>query len=77
MAAVGFFGFAHGFAHGVEMPQLARPTMYALGFILGTTLVHLAGVAIGYFATKTKDNAKKLQFAGAFIAGMGLQILIG
>ena len=77
MGFVGFFGFNHGFAHGVEMPELAHASQYALGFILGSTLIHLVGVAIGHFATKTESNAKTLQFIGAFIAGMGLHILIG
>lgn len=77
MAFVGFFGFNHGFAHGVEMPQLAHTFLYAVGFILGTTIIHLVGVGIGYFSTKTEKNSKTLQFVGAFIAGMGLHILIG
>lgn len=77
MAFVGFFGFNHGFAHGVEMPQLAHASIYSLGFILGTTIIHLVGVGIGHFATMTEQNSRVLRFVGAFIAGMGLHILIG
>jgi urease accessory protein len=77
IAFVGFFGFNHGFAHGMEMPQLAHAIQYSIGFILGATIIHLIGVAIGYLATKTEKNSKVLQFIGAFIAGMGLHILIG
>lgn len=76
MAFVGFFGFNHGFAHGVEMPQLAHASQYAIGFIIGTSAIHLIGVAIGHLATKTEKNSKVLRFVGAFIAGMGLHILI-
>lgn len=77
MAGVGAFAFLHGHAHGVEMPNLASPGMYAIGFILGTTLIHLAGVFIGAISEKMKGGVMLLRFAGAFIAGMGLQILIG
>ena len=77
MGVVGFFGFNHGFAHGVEMPALAHASQYAIGFILGTSIIHLIGVVIGHFATRTEQNSKTLQFVGAFIAGMGLHILIG
>lgn len=77
MTLVAFFGFNHGFAHGVEMPKLANATQYAIGFLLGTILIHLAGVAIGHIGSSSKRNARFLQYLGAFIAGMGLQILIG
>ena len=77
VAFVGFFGFNHGFAHGIEMPQLAHTLTYSLGFILGTTIIHLVGIIIGYFGTKTENNSKILRFIGAFIAGIGLHILIG
>ena len=74
---VGIFAFLHGHAHGVEMPNLASPEMYAIGFLLGTTIIHLAGVGIGVISEKMKDGVMLLRFGGAFIAGMGLQILIG
>lgn len=77
MAFVGFFAFFHGHAHGVEMPSLAHPFMYAGGFLLGTTLIHLVGVLIGSVFTKTPERENYLRFAGAFMAGMGLQILLG
>ena len=34
--AVLFFGFFHGYAHGTEIPDVARPAMYAFGFLIGT-----------------------------------------
>ena len=77
MLGVGGFAFLHGHAHGVEMPNLASPGMYAIGFLLGTTVIHLAGVGIGVISEKMKDGVMLLRFGGAFIAGMGLQILIG
>lgn len=72
MAGVAAFAFLHGHAHGVEMPNLASPGRYAIGFIIGTTLIHLAGVGIGVISDQVKDGAMLLRFTGVFIAGMGL-----
>lgn len=33
MAFVGVFAIFHGHAHGAEMPELASPVLYALGFM--------------------------------------------
>ena len=44
---VGLFGFAHGFAHGAEMPHSASFAMFGLGFILATLLLHGCGIAVG------------------------------
>ncbi len=76
IAFVGFFGFNHGFAHGVEMPQSAHSTQYSMGYILGSTLIHVIGVAIGYYSTKTEKKSKIIRFVGAIIAGIGVHILI-
>jgi urease accessory protein len=75
MAGVGFFALFHGHAHGEEMPSSAQPFLYALGFILGTTLIHLAGVAIGWTATRIPRTTKILRFGGALIALLGFFFL--
>ena len=77
MMFVGFFAIFHGHAHGTEMPYLAKPLFYALGFVMGTAGIHLVGVLIGYLATLKRQSASLLRYSGAAIAGMGLQILIG
>lgn len=76
MIFVGFFAVFHGYAHGVEMPEIARPLYYSLGFTAGTALIHIFGVLIGYFATKSRTGSNLLRFAGAGIAGIGLYILM-
>ena len=53
MAFVGIFGFFHGAAHGVEMPKAANPFLFVLGFICGTSTLHLFGVGIGHYFIKT------------------------
>jgi urease accessory protein len=76
MTGVGFFALFHGHAHGEEMPSSAQPFLYALGFILGTTLIHLAGVAIGWTATRIPRATNILRFGGALIALLGFFFLI-
>ena len=40
------FGFAHGWAHGAEGPAQGL-IPYAIGFVLATMLLHLAGIGAG------------------------------
>ena len=75
IVGVAFFALFHGHAHGEEMPSSAQPILYALGFILGTTLIHLAGVAIGWTATRIPRATTILRFGGAFIALLGFFFL--
>jgi urease accessory protein len=77
MAAVGFFGTMHGYAHGVETPAIAEPVLYALGFLSGTATIHLAGVLIGEVALKYRAGVPALRTAGAAIALMGALFLLG
>jgi len=75
MVGVGFFALFHGHAHGEEMPISAQPFLYALGFILGTALITLSGVAIGWTATRIPRATTILRFGGAFIALLGFFFL--
>lgn len=71
MAIAAGFALFHGTAHGLEMPQTATPTLYALGFVLATVFLHgvgMAGSLIGRHA---------MRFAGAGIAATGLALMIG
>lgn len=75
MIFVGFFALFHGHAHGAEMPSLAKPAFYALGFITGTAGIHIFGVLIGLISIRTLKGAEFLRFVGAGIAGIGIYIL--
>ena len=77
LAFVSFFAIFHGHAHGQEMPDLANPYLYALGFVLGTAAIHLLGVAIGAIAGKFPDGPSFLRYVGAGIAGIGFHIILG
>jgi urease accessory protein len=71
---VGFLAFFHGHAHGSEMPEAASATLYALGFIAGTGLLHGIGVAAGlYWRSGTARWA--VRASGAAVAATGLVLL--
>jgi urease accessory protein len=69
MAAVAFFGFFHGYAHGSEIPDIADTLVYAIGFLLGTALLHLTGVLIG-------EVAKRYQYGLAVLRGAGMLFVV-
>lgn len=76
MIFVGFFAIFHGHAHGSEMPNLAEPLLYALGFVIGTASIHISGVLIGLFSQKTHNGSQLLRYLGASIAGIGFYLVI-
>lgn len=77
MGAVAIFATFHGYAHGAEMPTVANPLRYALGFMTGTALLHVAGVLIGDISQHYARGKVLLRLAGAAIAGAGTWFLVG
>ena len=75
-AIVAVFAVFHGHAHGTEMPDAASPVAYAIGFVTGTGLLHLAGIAIGLLAV-TAPGRLAVRGLGAVIALGGLGFLTG
>jgi urease accessory protein len=73
---VGGFAIFHGHAHGTEMPTAANPIAYAIGFVLGTGLLHLAGIAFGRLAVSPGGMAA-VRAAGGAIALAGFGFLTG
>lgn len=76
MFAVGFFALFHGHAHGVEMPEIAAPALYALGFLVGTAAIHITGVLVAVVSNLYKQGPQFLRYLGAGIAGIGLHLII-
>jgi len=76
MAAVGFFAIFHGYAHGAEMPNVAKPLIYSIGFLTGTAALHLFGVIIGDIARRYVRGKAALRFAGGAIAAIGTSFLV-
>ncbi|MBN3563038.1 HupE/UreJ family protein [Aliamphritea spongicola] len=75
MVFVGFFALFHGHAHGTEMPQLAQAELYALGFVLGTAGIHIAGVLVGGSSRFVPHGVQLLRYIGAGIAGIGFYLV--
>lgn len=73
---VGFFAIFHGHAHGTEMPGAASPLAFAAGFVIGTGVLHVAGIGLGLLA-KSQTGALAVRGMGAVIALAGLGFLTG
>ncbi len=77
MAFVGVFAIFHGHAHGMEMPSLANPLLYALGFLSGTAVIHLGGVMLGLGMQRISGQHSVIRMSGVAIAAIGGYLLAG
>lgn len=66
-AMIALFAFAHGHAHGAEMPATASALPFAAGFALMTALLHAAGIALALMASRPAARA-----VGGSVAAFGL-----
>lgn len=73
---VAAFAIFHGHAHGTELPDAANPFAFAGGFVLGTGLMHIAGIAIGYLV-RWSWGVKIVRGLGGVIAVAGVGFLFG
>lgn len=76
MALVSLFALFHGHAHGSEGVELTSFLPYAAGFIIVTTLLHLAGIGLGlgldkFGATISRAIKRAVGVAGA-LAGVAI-----
>lgn len=71
-AIVALFAVFHGYAHGIEMPAVAKPELYAAGFVAATAVLHGLGLLLG----RTLDARKLwLRATGASVTAAGLWML--
>lgn len=73
---VAAFAIFHGHAHGTELPVAADAVAYAVGFVIGTGLLHLIGITFG-LAAKWEAGRMLVRAAGGAIAMAGLAFLTG
>lgn len=57
---VGFFALFHGFAHGAEIADSADLVSYSVGFIVATSLLHLAGILLARSVKVVNLKFKKI-----------------
>lgn len=75
VAITALFGLFHGYAHGLELPSMADPISYSLGFVVATGLLHVVGIAIGAVRSAPR-GAMAVRTAGALIALAGIGFLV-
>jgi len=73
---VSSFAIFHGHAHGTELPEAVSPYSYALGFVVATGLLHLAGISVGQL-TNRPWGSYAVRAAGLVIAAVGGAFLTG
>lgn len=73
---VGLFAIFHGHAHGTELPQAFSAYGYAVGFVVGTGLLHMVGIGIG-FLTSSRIGTLAVRATGGGIALVGAAFLFG
>ncbi|HEY8100861.1 MAG TPA: HupE/UreJ family protein [Burkholderiaceae bacterium] len=73
---VSLFALAHGYVHGVELPNGTSALQYGTGFIMATAALHLLGLTVGLSAGD-KMAAKVVRIAGAGIGATGVYLLSG
>lgn len=71
---VALFALWHGHAHGAEMPESASAIAYALGFMLATASLHVAGIAFG-LGMQRLARERVVHIAGVGIALCGVYLV--
>lgn len=67
--AVALFGFAHGNAHGLELPLAASATGYAAGFAVASCACHASGVLVALGASRTPWRRAPVRVLGLATSG--------
>lgn len=75
LAMVAVFALFHGHAHGTELPEGQNGLLYSLGFVLGTGLLHAAGIGIGCIS-HWPWGQKCLRGAGGLVMVSGVYFLL-
>jgi urease accessory protein len=72
---IAVFAVFHGHAHGAELPAAADPVAYAVGFVVATGLIHLAGIALGLTIGRMFEG-RLSRGLGGLIAAAGVYFLL-
>lgn len=73
---VAVFAVFHGHAHGTELPAAADALSFAIGFVVGTGLLHVAGIVLGLPVRWSLGRSLVRALGGAIAIG-GLAFLTG
>jgi urease accessory protein len=79
--AIALFGFAHGNAHGLELPLASNAIGYATGFASASVVCHASGIFIALAASRTPWGRAPIRALGLVAFGaavyLGSAILAG
>ncbi|MBB4010161.1 HupE/UreJ family protein [Allorhizobium taibaishanense] len=75
LTVIGLFAICHGYAHGAELPVAADPADFAIGFVIATGLIHLAGIGVGLGVSRALGD-RMIRIPGGLIAVGGLYFLV-
>lgn len=71
LSFVSFFAIFHGYAHGMEIPQSANSSIYVMGFLLSTILLHFFGILLAKFSSELCQNTIAPRYVGLVISIAG------
>ncbi len=72
---VAIFGICHGYAHGMEIPQLTNKVIYTLGFLITTASLHLVGAVGGILLLEKPQGQIILRALGGVTFLIGIYLL--
>ena len=75
LLTTGLFGFAHGIAHGLELPDMNSAVGYTGGFVAATCALHGAGYALARWMPAS--GAALIRAIGLVSAAAGTVLLAG
>jgi urease accessory protein len=64
LVAIALFGFAHGNAHGLELPLASSALGYAAGFAIASCACHASGILLAYGASRTPWSGATIRVLG-------------
>ena len=74
LVAIGLFGFAHGNAHGLELPLASSALGYATGFAIASSVCHASGVLVALGATRTPWGRTPVRVLGMATFGAAVYL---
>jgi urease accessory protein len=62
--AIALFGFAHGNAHGLELPLASSAAGYAAGFAIASSVCHASGILVALGASRAPWGRSPIRVLG-------------
>jgi urease accessory protein len=69
LVAIAMFGFAHGNAHGLELPLASSALGYAAGFAIASCVCHASGILVAYGSSRTAWKGATTRVLGLATSG--------